>query len=206
MPEQPLIHLSGGENDDLYMEIIRDNLENRVLVFNDDVDDSLIENYILYIMKWNREDKGKAIECRKKITIILNSTGGDCYIGFGGMVNCIESSITPIRVVGMGLVASMAFYIYICCKERYATKDCVFLMHDGEKQTCSTGSKFKDITLFFAEMDERTKQHVLKYTNITEDFYDAHYDMEYYFYPTKGKELGCVDYIIGEDCTLDAIL
>ena len=49
--------LSSGANDDLYTEIIKENLNNRVLVFNDEVNDALIENYILYILKWNREDK-----------------------------------------------------------------------------------------------------------------------------------------------------
>lgn len=46
--------LGTGGNDDLYTEIIKENLKNRVLVFNEDVNDSLIENYILYILKWNR--------------------------------------------------------------------------------------------------------------------------------------------------------
>ena len=60
---------------------------------------------------------------------------------------------------------------------------------------------------FFEEMEERTKQHVLKYTKRTEEFYDKHYDQEYWMYANdKGKELGMVDYIIGEDCDLDDIL
>lgn len=200
-----VLALAGG-NDDLYNEIIRENLENRILIFNEDVNDSLIENYIMYVWKWNREDKDLAPDKRRKITIILNSCGGDVFIGFGGMVNMLQQSITPIRVVGMGLVASMAFYIYICCKERYALKDTVFLMHDGEMSASNSGGKFKDVANFFANMDKRTKEHVLKYTKIDEEFYDAHYDREYYLYADEAKELGCVDYIIGEDCTLDDIL
>lgn len=192
--------------DDLYDEIMRDCISNRILIFNEDVNDSLIENYIMYIWKWNREDKDLDPTKRRKITIILNSCGGDCMIGFGGMVNCIENSKTPIRVVGMGLVASMAFYIYICCKERLSFKDTVYLLHDGEKAAYNTGSKFKNVAAFFENMDKRTKDHVLKYTNISEDFYDENYEKEVYLYADEAKELGCVDYIIGEDCTLDDIL
>ena len=55
MPD--LMQLVGTENNDLYDEVIRENLSNRVLIFNDEVNDCVIENYILYIMKWNREDK-----------------------------------------------------------------------------------------------------------------------------------------------------
>lgn len=201
-----LTAMLGSGNDDLYTEIIKENLEQRVLIFNDEVNDSLIENYILYIMKWNREDKDLPINKRQKITIILSSPGGDCFIGFGGMVNCIEQSKTPIRVVGIGLIASMGFHIYIACKERYALKDSIFLMHDGEKSAQSSGGKFKDVDRFFDNMDDRTKQHVLKYTKMTEEFYEEHLDREFYMYADEAKELGCVDKIIGEDCDLDEIL
>ena len=66
--------LSGG-NDDLYTEIIKENLENRILIFNDEVNDMVIENYILYILKWNKEDRDRhiPIESGEKIWIILNS-------------------------------------------------------------------------------------------------------------------------------------
>lgn len=201
-----ILSLMGG-SETIYDELIRENLENRVLIFNQDVNDTLIEDYIMYILRWNREDKDiEDVSKRKVITLILNSCGGDVFIGFGAMCNCIEQSKTPIRVVGMGLVASMAFYIYICCPERFAFKDTVLLMHDGELSASNSGSKFKDVAAFFDNMDKRTKEHVLKYTKITEEFYDNHYDKEYYVYADDAKELGCVDHIIGEDCTLDDIL
>ena len=201
-----LLPLTDG-SDTLYEEIMRDCISNRILVFNEDVNDSLIENYIMYILRWNREDRNtEDVSKRRKITIILNSCGGDCMIGFGGMVNCIESSKTPIRVVGVGLVASMAFYIYICCKERFSFRDTVYLLHDGEKSAYNSGSKFKNVAAFFDNMDNRTKEHVLKYTNISEDFYDENYEKEVYLYADEARLLGCVDYIIGEDCTLDDIL
>ena len=60
---------------------------------------------------------------------------------------------------------------------------------------------------FFENMEERTKAYVLSRTNMDEEFYDAHYDQEYYMYANEeAKRLGCVDYIIGEDCNLDDIL
>ena len=182
-----LMALLGAGNDDLYTEIIKENLANRVLIFNDEVNDSIIENYILYILKWNREDKDIEPSKRRKIKIILNSPGGDCMIGFGAMVNCIEQSKTPIVAVGMGLVASMAFHIYIACIERIAFNDTIFLMHDGEQSASSSSGKFKDIAKFFENMDNRTKQHVLKYTNIDEDFYDSHQDREFYMYADEAK-------------------
>ena len=201
-----LMTLLGGGNDDLYTEIIKENLDNRVLIFNDDVNDGIIENYLMYIMRWNREDKDLPIEKRKKITLLINSGGGDCFSGFNA-VDVITNSITPIRAVCLGMAASMAYHIFICCQERYAFPNSVLLQHDGELSLQNSTSKVRDTMKFFEEMEERTKQHVLKYTKMTEEFYDKHYDQEYWMYANdKGKELGMVDYIIGEDCDLDDIL
>ena len=55
-------------------------------------------------------------------------------------------------------------------------------------------------------MYDKTKQHVLKYTKMTEEFYEEHIDREFYMYEDEAKELGCVDKIIGEDSDLDEIL
>ena len=87
-------------NDDLYTEIIKENLNERILIFNDEVNDSVLENYILYILKWNREDKDLPVDKRKKITLILSSPGGDCMIGFGGMVNVIENLLLLFKTIG----------------------------------------------------------------------------------------------------------
>lgn len=203
-----LTALTGGGSDDLYEEIIRENLEKRVLVFNDDVNEAVLENYILYILKWNREDKEAGIPAdkRKKITLIINSGGGDAFSGFN-FVDVVTESITPIRAICMSMACSMAYHLFICCKERFAFPNSVLLQHDGELTLQNSTSKVRDTMRFFEDMERRTKEHVLKYTKMTEEFYDSHYDQEYWMYANdKGKELGCVDYIIGEDCTLDDIL
>ena len=190
----------------MYEEIIRENLEKRILVFNDDVSDDVIENYILYILKWNREDKDLPDDKRKPIMIYINSSGGDAFSGFN-MVNVMLSSTTPIYGVVFGLAASMGYHILLACHKRYAFKDSVLLQHDGHIRISNSTSKAKDTMKFFDNMEERTKKYVLSRTNMDEDFYNSHYDQEYYMYANEqGKALGCVDFIIGEDCKLEEIL
>lgn len=200
-----LTSLGLGETD-FYAEIIKENLDDRILVFNDDVSDCVIENYILYILKWNREDKDLPVEKRKPITIYINSPGGDAISGFN-MVNVILASATPIKGIVFGMAASMGYHIFLACHERYAFKDSILLQHDGQIRISNSTSKAKDTMKFFENMEERTKAYVLSRTNMDEEFYDAHYDQEYYMYANEeAKRLGCVDYIIGEDCNLDDIL
>ena len=187
-----------------YDTLYQENLDNRILVINESITASIIENYVLWILKWNKEDKDLPIDKRKPITMYISSEGGSVYDG-QILLDCILESKTPVRAVGM-FVASMAYLIYLACDERYAFKNAVFLMHDGDFSLQNSGSKFKDTVKFFDEMDERTKTFVISKTKITEEFYDKIYDQEFWMYASKAKELGVVDKIIGEDCDIDEVL
>lgn len=200
-----LLQMLGKPNDDLYGEIIRENLEKRTLVFNDEVNEYVLENYILYILKWNRDDIDLPVEKRKPITIYINSPGGNSIDGFN-FVDVIRSSETPVRGVCFGLAASMGYHIYLACHDRIAFKNSILLQHDGEITIQNSSSKAKDTMKFFDSMELRTKEYVLSRTNMTEEFYDKIYDQEYWMYADEGKRLGCIDKIIGEDIDLEEIL
>ena len=81
-----------------YDEVIRDYYDNRILLLNDDISDNLIENCIIYILKWNQADKGLSTKDRKPITIYINSGGGDSIIAMQ-LVDVIKASMTPIKIV-----------------------------------------------------------------------------------------------------------
>lgn len=200
-----IMSLLSSDSDDLYTELIKENLEQRILVFNEEVNECVLENYILYILKWNKEDKDIPIEKRHTITIYINSPGGNCIDGFN-FVDAIISSKTPIRGVCFGLAASMGYHIFLACHERIAFYNSILLQHDGNIRISNSTSKAKDTMKFFDSMEERTKAYVLSRTNMTEEFYDKIYNQEYYMYASEGKENGCVDKIIGEDCDIDYIL
>lgn len=198
-----LLALTG--TNDLYTELMRENLDKRILVFNDGVDENVVENYILYILKWNAEDKDLPIEKRQPITIYLSCPGGNCFDGFN-MVDVILNSKTPVRGIVFSLAASMGYHILLSCHERIAFKNSVLLQHDGQIGIQNSTSKARDTMRFFDSMETRTKEYVLSRTTMTEEFYDKVYDQEYYMYADEAKKLGCIDKIIGEDCDIDEIL
>ena len=191
-------------NDTFFDEVIRDYYNNRIIVLNDDINENLIEDCIIYILKWNQSDKGLFKEDRKPITIYLNSGGGDSIIAMQ-LVDIIKTSITPVRIVGMSLVASAAFHIFIAGHERICFDNTIFVMHDGDVTISNSTSKAKDTMKFIDELDARYKNHVLTSTKMTEQFYDDHYDIEFFLFGNKAKEYGIVDKIVGEDCTMDYI-
>lgn len=187
-------------------EQIRENLEKRILVLNDEISVSILEKCSLYIMKWNTEDKDLQVEKRKPIWLYLQTPGGDVIAGFS-LIDVIQTSETPVYTVCFSDCASMGFHIFISGHKRYAFKNSILLIHDGEISVNNSSSKAKDTMKFFETLDKRIKNHVTTSTKITPEFYDSIYDKEYYMYANEeGKELGCVDYIIGEDVPLATIL
>lgn len=201
-----LSSLLESEDDNLYVQQIKRHLNDRKIILNTPIDEDVLENIILYILAWNKEDKGLPKDKRKPIWLYVNSPGGDMINGWN-VIDIIENSETPVYTVCFAECASMAFHIYIAGHKRYCFKNSILLIHDGEIQISNSSSKAKDTMKFIESLDERTKEHVLSHTNISSEFYDSIYDTEYYLFGNaEGKELGCVDYIIGEDVPIDTIL
>lgn len=173
-------------------------LQNRIIIFDTEVDTPLIRDVSAWIMQWNLEDLPLSKKDRQPITIIIHSIGGDMYTA-GNIMDVIKTSETPIRTIALGLVASAAYYIYLSAPERYAFRNSIFLQHDGGVDLSNSNNKAKDTMKFFDSMNERVKQHVIDSTEITEELYEENDDREWWMYADKAKELGIVHKIIGED-------
>lgn len=185
----------------IYDDLMKYYTDRRVLIINKDIDNSVIESYAIRILRWNDEDKNILPEKRRPITLLIHSCGGDLFSTLF-LIDIIKQSKTPICTVGMGLVASAAYYIYINGHKRLAFENTVFLQHDGTISIADSNSKVKDFIAFNDLMEERIKESILTQTKIDADFYDKTFDKEYYFFADKGKELGVVDKIIGQDIEL----
>lgn len=188
----------------IYDELMRGCLEDRVLIINEEIDDNVIDDCVLYILKWNKEDKHIPVEERTPIKLLINSPGGDLVTAMH-MCDVISVSKTPVRAIGTGLVASAAFHIFIACQERIAFQNTVLLMHDGQLVVQNSSAKAKDTMKFYENIDSHVKKHVLKHTDMAEDYYDDHYDQELYLYADSAKELGVVDWIVGVDGDIDSL-
>lgn len=194
-----------GEDDGLYQEIVKNHLNDRRIIINQDITDDLLESVCLMILKWNSDDKNLPINCRKRIVIYLNSDGGDVIMG-SQILSVIKNSKTPIVTVGFAKCASMASYILAAGSTRYCFPNTVVLYHDGQTGYVSSGNKGKDIQKFYDKLDERMTAFMVNNTNMTSEFLEEIKDREYYMFPDEAKERGIIDKIIGVDCDLDEIL
>lgn len=193
------------KDDGLYEQIVKEHLQERKIILNDNIDDGVIENVCLMIMKWNKDDKYLPEDERQPIYIYINSDGGEMIAG-SQVLSSITTSTTPVITVGFGKCASMASYILAAGHERYCFENTVVLYHDGQTGYVSSSNKGKDIQKFYDNLDVRMTKFMVEHTNMTEDFLEEIKDREYYMFADEAKEKGIVDKIIGIDCDLEEIL
>ena len=181
-------------------------LKERRLFINDEIDSGIIDSIVYHILRYNKEDKGLAIKDRKPIYLFLNSNGGSVVDGYG-VIDVMMTSKTPIYTINQASCFSMGFLIFLAGQKRYAMPRSEFLMHDGSTFSWDSTAKAKDRMEFEAvQLEQVTKQYILSRTKIDEKLYDEKYRVEWYMLPEEAKRLGICTDIIGIDCDIDDIV
>lgn len=183
-----------------------DDINNRRLYINTDIDECVIDSVVYHILRYNREDKGIKREDRTPIILYLNSPGGNVADGYG-LIDAITCSETPIYTVNLALCASMGFLIFLAGEKRFSMPRAEFLMHDGSTFAFDSTAKMKDRMEFVTgQLEEMTKKYILSRTSMDEGLYDEKYRIEWYMLPDEAKEHGIVTNIIGKDCSINEVL
>ena len=183
-----------------------EDIEERRLYINSGIDEEVINQIVYHILRFNRLDKGLSIQEREPIILYINSPGGSVCDGYG-LIDCIQSSITPIYTVNQALVASMGFLIFLAGHKRFSMMRSEFLMHDGSTAGWDSTAKMKDRMDFETnQLEKMTKDYIMSRTNISSNLYDEKYRVEWYMLPSEAKKHGIVDYIVGKDCTIQEII
>lgn len=187
-------------------KLLQENLDNRRLFLNEEIDDDVISSTVFNIIRFNKLDDGIPVDERKPILLYMNTLGGSMFDAMG-LVDAITTSITPVYTVNLAMCASAGFSVFIAGKKRFAMPHSTFLMHDGSMVAMDSTAKTKDLVDFLCgEYENQVMQHVLDHTKIESDYYEEKYRKEWWILPHEAKERGIVDYIIGEDCDISEIL
>lgn len=181
-----------------------EDMHDRVLYLDSEVNDNVLHTIIMQICKINGEDCGKPINERKPITLIINCCGGNMMTGMA-LVNTIQNSTTPVIGVCLGICASMAFAIFAVCHTRVATKDSIFMVHDGLITLADSTTKAKDYISFQSKLDERYNKAIAERTKFTAKQLDEISPHDSWFFADELMEYDMVDGIIGQDVDLEAV-
>lgn len=170
-------------------------LKDRILVINDGIDDLVVEEFIMPIIKWNKEDEGKNSEDRKPITIYLNTPGGDIFSGLI-LAEVIKKSVTPVHIVVFAYAASMGSVLLVSGHKRQAYEFSNVLIHDGNTGISGSSNKVKDHMKYIEKKNEQIKKFIIGNSKITEERYDSMADREWWITAEEALELGIIDEII----------
>jgi ATP-dependent Clp protease protease subunit len=129
---------------------------NGVYVLMEDITMESCKNCIQWIMNHNLADTRLP-----KLTLIINSPGGDVHAAFA-LIDTMKASTIPIKTVGLGLIASCGFLIFIAGKKgsRILTPNTSILSHQY-----SWGSAGKEHELYarVKEFELSTKRMIDHY-------------------------------------------
>jgi ATP-dependent Clp protease protease subunit len=171
-------------------------LDNHTHFLVGEIEEGNINKCIKWITYENLDGKDKTL------TLYINSTGGDLYQGFA-LIDVIQSSTHPVRVIGIGAVMSAAFLIFASGTkgERFAAKNTSFMCHQF---TSGTDAKYHDLK---AEMKE-TEELNTKMVNILKEATGLAPSVvkrkllpasDVYLTAEEVVEMGVADFILGVD-------
>jgi len=180
-------------------------LRQRKLRLNGEIDQYMVSDIVRHILQFNQEDKGISPEHRVPIILYVSSNGGEVDAGFE-LIDVIRASKTPVYTVNLGFQYSMGFLIGLAGHKRFATPNAKVLMHDGSQFIYNSGTKVQDQMEFQRKVEERVKKYIIGSSKLSEDEYNSKLRVEWYLFADEAKEKGFVDYIIGVDCDIDAVI
>src|SRR6056300_271875 len=129
---------------------------NGVYVLMEEITMESCRNCLQWIMNHNLADTRLP-----KLTLIINSPGGDVHAAFA-LIDTMKASTIPIKTVGLGLIASCGFLIFIAGKKgsRILTPNTSILSHQY-----SWGSAGKEHELYarVKEFELSTKRMIDHY-------------------------------------------
>lgn len=172
-------------------------LKKRTIVFNEEIDVGIVESLIMPLLDFEKDDS------EEPITLILATPGGSTLAGLS-VCNIIDNYKKKLNIIIPNYALSMGFYITIAGNnnpnvKKYAYPYSFFLLHAGETGASGESGSVKDLICFYDKIDEQIQDYVLSHTSITKEEYLTHIRKQWYLTAKEAKDLGVIDYIIGED-------
>ena len=119
------------------------------------------------ILRWNLEDMGIPAGERRPIWILIHSHGGDVSMMWG-LIDAIETSVTPVYTVNMGMAGSAAGLIFMAGKTRLMMPRSRVLIHEGSCRMSGDAVKVLDASDSYRRAIKDMKEYIRERTGITQ--------------------------------------
>lgn len=150
------------------------------------------------IIQMNIEEKDIDESDLKPIYIWIYSPGGDTY-QCDMLCDIIESSRIPIVTINMGMAMSSGFFIFLAGKRRYCFEKSVFMVHSGYLSLSGRTDEVDSAHKNYKKELDRSKEYVLKHTNIDEKTYKKNQNKDWYMDAKEAVQYGVATLISSFD-------
>ena len=177
---------------------IYEDRSNRMLWLLGNVSEDEGYDWVDFILRCNREDKGVAVEERKPIKLIVANYGGSLEMA-NTLISVIHLSKTPIHSYAIGPVCSAASMIYLACHKRFALSTAYFMIHKGSYQQFGA-----DCNTVMAAMDDYKKRveelikFYISHTKFTDEEIRKNIEKDWYIYTDEALEKGMCDALVSD--------
>lgn len=175
--------------------------EHRSFYVDTEIDRNLLE-ISKEIIEINRADKGIPAENRKPIWIYIYSYGGELDAAYS-FIATMESSITPVYTVNMGVAMSAGLLILLGGQKRYCMKRSRALYHSGSGTFDGTFEQIETSTDSYKKMVKDMRDFIMEKTSIDMKLFNKMKTKDWYLSDEEQVKYGICDAIIG---SLDEIL
>lgn len=146
-------------NEEFYYKVLN---KNRYILLYNEINDCSAELIVTKIKVMNILDN------QKRITIEINSPGGDVSSGFS-IINAIEQSKAPITTIISGECCSIAALISVVAKNRQIHYNSYWMQHPLSEGQLDYLQFIKDRTKFLIHLDKITNEILKKHTKLTKN-------------------------------------
>ena len=172
-------------------------LKNRSVIFNDECSKNIVEFVALPLINFEKDNSNDPVH------LYVNSEGGEIFTSLF-LCDIIDNYSKPLYIHIMGYCLSMGCVLaWAGSNNPNVHKDCysyrIGMLHAGYITLSGTSSQGKSFMKFNQQIEDKTKDYILKNTKITEEEYDKHNDEDWWLTSEDMLKYGIVDKIIGKE-------
>lgn len=133
----------------------------------------------------------------KPIVLWISSNGGDDSFGFV-LYDIISSLSVPVITVATGNVMSSAVTVYLAGTKRFATPNCLFMIHPSKFSEDGSYTQLFHSMKFYKKVEEKWLEIVKSTTLISSDLLSEIFNSsrDFYFDVTQAIKFGVVNVVL----------
>ena len=151
--------------------------------------------FVKMIVRCNREDRGKSVEERKPIKLMIDSGGGDVQVMLA-VIKAMNISKTPIFTINYCNAMSAAAEILAAGHKRYSMPGCVVMVHSGSCSYGGTMEQAESTKKYVDALVKRANEEFLARTNIDAKTLKRKGASDWYMNEEEALKCGIIDEII----------